>query len=69
MSKFKGNVVTITGFCPFCNKKWDIAVGDLDVATWEEGEPVQNAFPYLSAEERESLISGMCTDCQKEIFG
>ena len=69
MSKFKGYVVTITGFCPFCNKKWDIAVSALDFAAWQEGELIQNAFPYLSAGERELLISGICTDCQKKIFG
>ena len=29
---------------------------------------VQNAFPYLTADEKELLVSGLCLDCQKEVF-
>jgi hypothetical protein len=28
----------------------------------------QDAFPYLSATEREQLISHICPDCQHDIF-
>lgn len=69
MSTFEDYAVTITGVCPFCGKEWSIAVSALDVAAWQEGALVQNAFPYLSAEERELLISGICADCQKKVFG
>jgi len=69
MSTFEGCTVTITGVCPFCGKEWSIAVSALDFAIWQAGELIQKAFPYLSAGERELLISGMCADCQKEIFG
>jgi hypothetical protein len=30
---------------------------------------VQNAFPYLNADERELLISQTCGACWKEMFG
>ena len=30
---------------------------------------IQRAFPYLSADEREVLITGMCYDCQAKVFG
>jgi len=33
------------------------------------GELAQNAFPYLSATEREQLISHICPKCQDSIFG
>lgn len=69
MSKIKDHAITITGVCPFCGEEWSIAVSAVDFATWQEGELIQNAFPYLSAGERELLISGICTDCQKKIFG
>ena len=69
MSKIKGHAITITGVCPFCGEEWSITVSAVDFATWQEGELIQNAFPYLSAGERELLISGICTDCQKKIFG
>lgn len=32
------------------------------------GELIQNVFPDLSAFDREVLISGLCYDCQSEIF-
>ena len=68
MLEIKDYTVTVTGACPFCGKEWYIKVSTLDVAAWQAGEFVQNAFPYLSAGERELLISGICADCQKEVF-
>ena len=41
----------------------------MDYLDWSEGELVQIAFPYLSAEERETLISGICPKCWDETFG
>jgi len=39
------------------------------MAKLNSGELVQVAAPDLSPEEREVLISGLCPDCQKAIFG
>ena len=35
---------------------------------YEEGAMAKDAFPNLSAEEREMIISGICIKCQKNIF-
>ena len=55
--------------CPFCGEEHLISVNTEDYWAWEDGELVQNAFPYLSADEREMLISGICPTCWDKMFG
>ena len=55
--------------CPFCGKYHDVRVSEADYWNWKGGELAQDAFPYLTAEEREFLISGICPDCWNKIFG
>lgn len=55
--------------CPFCGEYHEVMVSETDYWNWESGELAQNAFPYLTAEEREILISGICPDCWGKIFG
>lgn len=49
--------------CPFCGKKRVVTVNSEDYDKWENGELVQIAFPYLSASDREALITGICDEC------
>ncbi len=55
--------------CPFCGKTTIITVNKNDYDKWQEDTLIQRAFPYLSADEREVLITGMCYDCQAKVFG
>jgi hypothetical protein len=55
--------------CPFCSTKHNVEVKDSDVYKYIMGAPIQRAFPYLTATQREQIISDMCPDCQKRIFG
>lgn len=55
--------------CPICGRVTFIDVKEDDYFNWVHGELAQNAFPYLSITERESLISGLCKECQREVFG
>lgn len=55
--------------CPFCGAINHIAVFETDYDRWIDGELVQNAFPYLTADERELLVSGLCFKCQDDVFG
>ena len=55
--------------CPFCGKSHFVEVAESDYNAWQNGELAQNAFPYLSATEREQLISHICPQCQADIFG
>ena len=58
-----------TGFkiktqCPFCREYHDIAIDLKDLISWEiDGVWVQDAFSYLSADDREMIISGICPAC------
>ena len=55
--------ITLETVCPFCGVVNFITVNKDDYDAWRNGELVQNAFPYLDADEREMLISGICPDC------
>ena len=46
-----------------------MSVNRQDVTDWREGKHIQHAMPYLSADQRELLISGTCGDCCDEMFG
>jgi len=55
--------------CPFCGEDHLVEVLEKDYHRWQDGEKVQNAFPYLSADNREMLISGICPTCWESTFG
>lgn len=61
--------VCVVTRCPFCGKGHEIEVNEIDYLDWQDGEHAQNAFSYLSANEREMLISGICPDCWDKMFG
>lgn len=61
-------MITISIECPFCGKTHYVIVKEADYRRWQDGEFAQKAFPYLSATEREQLISQMCPNCQKSFF-
>ena len=54
--------------CPFCGHAHEIEVNEMDYWDWEDGMCAQDAFPYLSADEREMLISGICPTCWDKMF-
>ena len=55
--------------CPFCGTVHFVEVAERDYIAWQGGALAQRAFPYLSATEREQLISQVCPKCQESIFG
>ena len=67
--KINNKEVTIVTRCPFCGRANEVAVNETDYLDWQDGALVQNAFPYLSADEREMLISGICPTCWADTFG
>lgn len=69
MKENKKECLIIT-VCPFCGHAHEVAVNEDDYFSWKfDGALVQNAFPYLSADEREMLISGICPTCWENTFG
>lgn len=63
------NAVCVGRKCPFCGEYHEVLVSEADFAAWQGGELVQNAFPYLSVDDREILVSGICPKCWAETFG
>lgn len=64
-------IVAIVTRCPSCGKKSEIPVRPEQLAAWlRPGGPlVQDAFPELSADDRELLISGLCPPCWDKAVG
>lgn len=61
--------VTVITACPFCGHANEVEVNEMDYLDWDDGMLAQDAFPYLSADEREMLISGICPTCWAKMFG
>ena len=54
--------------CRCCKNVLPLDVNLIDFVFWKNGMPIQNAMPYLSAGERELLISGTCEPCFDRMF-
>ena len=55
--------------CVACKGTETIYVQPMDYIDWTtRGVHAQDAFPYLTADERESLITHMCLDCIEEMY-
>lgn len=55
--------------CDMCGKSTVVKVRFGDYLLWAAmQQPAQDCFPYLSVPERETLISGMCSECQKKVW-
>ena len=67
MKKDLTNITVIT-VCPMCGTETKITVSASDYLDYLNGKLVQDAFPYLSADERESFISGICPTCWDKMF-
>lgn len=74
----KGNKYFIAdAFCMFCKKQVELKHHFteaenkklLDYVNGVTDGYIQDELPFLSAEEREQLISGMCPACFERIFG
>ena len=60
--------LTIATKCPFCGKTQNVVVETADYVDFRKRKHAQDAFPYLSASERELLISGLCAECWNFMF-
>ena len=54
--------------CPFCKAEHYVMVADDDYAAYLEGMLAQDAFPYLSADERELIMTGICPACWDKMW-
>lgn len=52
-----------TTSCPFCRKPIHLEIDEQAFRDYKNGMKVQDAFPTLSASQREALITGICDEC------
>ena len=69
MTRINYKEVTVVTRCPICGHGNFVAVNANDYFAWDDGMNAAVAFPYLSANEREMLISGICPTCWDAMFG
>ena len=55
--------------CTVCGSTSEMFLNKTDLQSWWEGSYIQDAFPYLTADERELLITGIHPHCWDIIFG
>ena len=62
--------MTVLTTCPFCGKFSFIDVDADAYEAWQCGDLlIQEAFPTLSADDREQLKTGICPACWDSMFG
>jgi hypothetical protein len=54
--------------CPSCGKSTILTVNNDDYQAWKSGKLIQDAFPYLNTQQRETLLSGFCGPCWDNLF-
>ena len=59
---------TLTETCRTCGSQEAITVEAKDLAAWKNGTIIQEAMPYLDADQREMMISNTCSECWDELF-
>lgn len=61
--------IVLKTVCPACHTEHDVKVKLDEFQEYVQGKKnIQVAMPSLSAEEREYLISGLCSKCWDEMF-
>ncbi len=58
----------ITKTCILCSKESEVTVKEVDYMAWRDGVSIQNVMPYLTPDQRELLISGICGNCFDDLF-
>jgi hypothetical protein len=55
--------------CNLCHKDYIIIADKADILSWLSGDKyIQNVLSYLSAADRELLISNTCGDCWNKLY-
>lgn len=51
-----------------CGRVYTMEINRADYAAWKNGQHVQNAFPYLTPNQRELLLTNTCGHCWDRMF-
>lgn len=69
MVAFSDRDVMVNIDCRVCGITHNLMIKSADIVKYHNGVLVQDAFPYLSANERELIISQTCGSCFDKMFG
>lgn len=58
----------VTKICPKCGKSSYIDIPIANYEAWCMGVCIQNAWPTGSVTEYETLITGLCPECQSDVI-
>ena len=61
-------MVSIRILCPLCKSQEYIEVSEEGFLKWQEGLMIQLAFPELTEDQRERVLTGICSSCWDEAF-
>lgn len=61
-------ISVVTRPCPVCHKYSEVEVDDTSYILWQNGMFVQDAFPEMSIDTRELLITGTHPVCWEAMF-
>lgn len=62
------NITILNITCKLCNKPYALKVNKEDFVDYNNGKLIQDCFPYLTAGERELIISGICDTCFDKLY-
>lgn len=57
------SLTRVDGVCPVCGKDTTMEVDTDDYQRFLQGEPLEEVFDYLSAQELDQLGIGLCPEC------
>ena len=62
-------IIIKTKTCQVCGnyELWSLDRGAVE--RWQAGELIQDAFPHMSIDDREIMISGTHPECWNKLFG
>lgn len=60
-------MIPIPRTCAFCGKKMIIMVDYWDMHDYIKCIPLNEAFPHLTTDKRNTIIYGLCPKCMKKI--
>lgn len=60
--------VLLNIICPMCLSSNELEVSKQGFKDYDNGALIQNAFPTLTPDQREFLLSGICNTCWEKTF-
>ena len=54
--------------CCWCDARFTVEAPHAGYMAWQAGELIQNAMPEMTVDDRERLVTGVCTDCTDDLY-